>query len=302
MSIQKLLQAFNKTHFTNPTSIAHQAIASNIAKTLIKSGLKPFETTPLLLSNFNSDIANLVLSNSNLPPQSCLRFFKFLRRNPSPVAHKPDLQAHVILICRLYKAQKFAEMKNVLSYIATDVSLRCPVINLVSLIENETAEAKFVEKLCDMLFRVYADNRLFDEAMSVFDYMENSGMKIDERSCMVYLIALKRGDQMNMCFGFFQRMVKANVNITVYTMTIAIDGLCKTGDFKRARDLMDEMIGKGIKANVFTYNTLINGYIKRKDFVGVNEILSLMESDQVAYNAATYTLVIEWYGTFRQDW
>ncbi|OWM74912.1 hypothetical protein CDL15_Pgr021263 [Punica granatum] len=40
-----------------------------------------------------------------------------------------------------------------------------------------------VVKLCDLLFRVYADNKMFDEAVVVYDFMESRRFEIDE-SCL----------------------------------------------------------------------------------------------------------------------
>ncbi|KAJ6348485.1 hypothetical protein OIU76_004869 [Salix suchowensis] len=301
MATRKLLQTFKKTPITaSPASLSNSETAQKISKTLIRAGLKPFETTDSsLLSNLDSHITNLVFSNPNVPLHSCLNFFNFLRKNQSFVSQKPDLQSHLSVVFRLFKARRFAEMKRVLTYVAMDSNLRCPVANLVSLVEESgfNKEPNFVEKLCDMLFRVYADCNLFEEGFRVFDYMVSYELKIDDRSCIVFLLALKRCDKMEACLGLFKRMVEFNVEVTVYSLTIVIDGLCKRWRVKRAKDLMIEMASKGIKPNVVTYNTLINAYIKRNDFEGVNEMLRLMEVDKVEYNAATYTLLIDWHGS-----
>jgi len=160
-----------------------------------------------------------------------------------------------------------------LNCVVTDDSLRCPVSIIVSLIEGGCNEPKFVDKLCDMLMRVYADNRMFEEAVGVFDYMEKNGLEIEERSCFVLLLAFKRCDRVESCLGFFCRMVESGIEITVYSMTSVIDGLCKRGEVERGRELMGEMVDRGIKPNVITYNTFLNAYVERKDFVGLNEIL-----------------------------
>ncbi|CAI8596785.1 unnamed protein product [Vicia faba] len=126
-----------------------------------------------------------------------------------------------------------------------------------------------------MLFRVCSDNRLFPEAVRVFDYVEEKGFVIEERSCFVLLLALKRCGEIELCLRFFRRMVESNgIEIRVQSLTLVIDGLCKRGEVEKAKELMDEMVTKSIvKPTVFTYNTLLNAYVGRKDRSGVGEIL-----------------------------
>ncbi|KAK9920944.1 hypothetical protein M0R45_029480 [Rubus argutus] len=184
--------SFPNTHRTlkklipsDDTMISNQQVAQKIAKTLIESGLQHLKTSSSLLSNLNPHITHLILSDPVVPPQSCLSLFNFLRRNPSLKSHRPNLQAHLTLFCRLHEARRFAQMNNVVSAIVNNDLLRCPVSGIVSLIEDGRYEPESVEKLCDMLFRVYADNKMFDEANGVFDYAYKNGFEIEERSCFV---------------------------------------------------------------------------------------------------------------------
>uniref|UniRef100_A0A2P2NY29 Pentatricopeptide repeat-containing protein n=1 Tax=Rhizophora mucronata TaxID=61149 RepID=A0A2P2NY29_RHIMU len=297
MASAKLLKLFKKAVPANPCSTSNQQdIAGKITKTILKAGLSSLKNAPSFLYNLNSDIIHLVLLSPKLPTQSCLGFINFLRQDHLLVSFKPDLRAYMILISRLFKGRKFAEMKNILSVIAMDDNLQCPIMEMVLLASSVDNEPKFVEKLCDTLFRVYADCQRFDFGIHVFGYMVSNGMKIDGRSCIVFLLALKRCDKMEECLDFFKRMVESNAEVTVYSMTIVVDGLCKKGWIKRAMYVMIQMDCKGIKPNVVTYNTLLNAYIKRMDFEGVNKMLKLMEMREVVYNTTTYTLLIEWYG------
>ena len=43
----------------------------------------------------------------------------------------------------------------------------------------------------DLLMRVYADNKQFHDALKVFDYMTERKFLVEEKSCMVCLVALK---------------------------------------------------------------------------------------------------------------
>ncbi|KAL6133423.1 hypothetical protein ACLB2K_065658 [Fragaria x ananassa] len=282
---------------TETTMKSNQELAQTIAKTLADSGLQHLRTSsPSLLSNLNPHITHLVLSDPILPPQSCLTFFNFLRRNPSLKPLRPNLQAHLTLFCRLHQANRFAQMKNVVNTIVHNDRLQCQVSHIVSLIETGSYERDSVKKLFDMLFRVYVNTEMFEEAFGVFDHVYKNGLEIEERSCFAGLLALKKCNEVDKCLCLFDRMREKGL-VTVYSMTLVINELCKRGELERAKRLMGEMRGIGVEANVYTYNTIAKAYIERKDFGGVSEVLGLMKRSNVEYNVATYTLLIDWYGS-----
>ncbi|CAM9000594.1 unnamed protein product [Rhodiola kirilowii] len=126
-------------------------------------------------------------------------------------------------------------------------------------------------KVFDMLLRVNAESKMFDKRVEVVDYVEENGIEIEERACMMLLLALKRAGQVDMSLKFFCQMVDANVPIAVYSMAISVDGLCRKGETDQARVLIDDMSCLGFKGNPYSYNTLICAYIKTGDFVGVDE-------------------------------
>ncbi|KAK3211106.1 hypothetical protein Dsin_015812 [Dipteronia sinensis] len=255
MPSQKFIRAFSTIY--HPPTNSHQHTASIIAQVLRYSRVEFLKNIPLFHSNLNSHVIQLDSSNPRLPLRSCLDFFNILRENP---INKPDLVAHLTLIRRPYDVGKFTDVQFVLNCNASDVNLRTSVLNIVSLVEDGTDDLIFVEELSGMLFCVYADNGMFEEAIGVFDHMKNIGFKIHEKCCIMLLLALNRCDKMDMSFSFFRRMVGANVEITVFSITIVIDGLCKRGEVEKAKDLMEELVTRGIEPNVVTYSTLINGY------------------------------------------
>ncbi|CAI0475742.1 unnamed protein product [Linum tenue] len=298
MASQRLLQGYRRgIHISRTGVSSDEEMAKMIAEKLNKSGLRDVRAMmPSLCSNLNHEVTSLVLSNPDVSPRSCLSFYDLLANDESFTAQKPDVEASIVILLRLFKDRKFVDMKNVLTRIASD-DVRFPVASWVSMNSGKLNEDCFREKLYDMLFRVYADARMFEEGLEVFDYMISNGLKIDERSCIVYLLASKRCDRMEMCSVLFRKMVNSNMEVSVYSLTIVVDGLCRRGRVTRAKELMIEMAEvKGIKPNVITYNTILNGYVKIRDSAGIEEILRLMETDEVAYNAATYTMLIHFFG------
>ncbi|XP_022640469.1 pentatricopeptide repeat-containing protein At2g32630-like [Vigna radiata var. radiata] len=284
-----------------PVNTEHLQLAHNITQSLLNSTyFKPHSVIPCIAPQ----ITYYVLSDPSLPPRSCLSFFHFLAtQNPQ----KPDLKAHLILLYRLFSAKQFASMRTLLNSLVTNVEIKHPVREFVSLVDEcesqfgseSESESYFVEKLCDMLFRVCADNRMFREAIWVFDYVMSKGLAIEGRSCFVLLLALKRCKEVEFCVRFFHRMVECGrVDIGVQSLTLVVDVLCRRGEIDRGKKLMKEMAERGIvRPTVFTYNTLLNACVVRKDRKGVEEILGLMESEGVLACLTTYTILIEWYAS-----
>lgn len=69
------------------------------------------------------------------------------------------------------------------SLVTTEIETKRPVSDVVSLVDECEFEPHFVETLCDMLFRVCADNRMFRDALKVFDYVMEKGLVVEGRSC-----------------------------------------------------------------------------------------------------------------------
>ncbi|KAL1543916.1 pentatricopeptide repeat-containing protein-like isoform X1 [Salvia divinorum] len=276
------------------STISNEHTANLIAESLIRSTTRSLQIAESLISKVNPCITHHVLSNPRIPSSSCLHFFEFLRTNQSITPQKPDLESHIVIVLRLFGAKKFAEAKNILSAAVADENLRCPFSEVASLVSESCAEPTVKIKFFDMLFRVYADNGKFDEGLEVFEYMVNNKFEIDERSCMVYLVALKKCNRFGSLYDFFQKMVECNVVITVYSMTLVMDGLCKRKEVEKARKLMHDLVGRGVKPNAYTFNTLIDAYVKKSNHEGVKDILASMEKAGVKFNVATYTLRINW--------
>ncbi|KAL0375059.1 UNVERIFIED_CONTAM: Pentatricopeptide repeat-containing protein [Sesamum radiatum] len=170
MSSRKFYGAVKQLFSSNFASRSNEETANLIAKALIGSTSKSLHISPSLVSNLNSRITHLVLSNPRIPASSCLRFFNFLQSNQSIVPQKPDFEAHITLILRLFGVRRFAEAKRILNA-AVGENLRRPVSELASVVGGNSVEPKIKTKFFDMLFRVYGDNRKFEEGLEVFEYM-----------------------------------------------------------------------------------------------------------------------------------
>ncbi|KAK6942798.1 LOW QUALITY PROTEIN: Pentatricopeptide repeat [Dillenia turbinata] len=252
MSTLKVFKTLRRVFSVNPTLAPNQRIAKNICTILKYSDLKSLKSKNLL-SDLNSEVIHLVLSNPYLKIQSCLYFFKFLQRNLTFCSYKPDLQAYVIL---KVKSKKVCRSKNYVEFCCCYDNLGFPVSVIADLVDEYDYEKMISPKLLDTLFRVSADDELFNEALEFFHYMKNNGVELEERSCMVFLRALKRANN----------MVDSGVQITA--MSVVVDVLCKIGEIRKARKLIDGMGGRGVKPNVFTYSSWLDACIRKHDMTG----------------------------------
>ncbi|KAA8550346.1 hypothetical protein F0562_002030 [Nyssa sinensis] len=88
-------------------------------------------------------------------------------------------------------------------------------------------------------------------------------------------------------------MVESGIDVSVFSLTVVVDGLCKCGEIKTARELVEEMVGRGIKPNIITCNTLVDACAKRWNFGEVDKILVLLEREGVDFNVETYKFLID---------
>ena len=97
-------------------------------------------------------------------------------------------QAHVTLIRRLYNARRFAQIKIVLNGILTNDDLRCPVSEIVSLIEDQPDGVKFVGTLRDLMFRVMRITRCSRRQLGFLCMWARMGWRLKKghalRSCL----------------------------------------------------------------------------------------------------------------------
>ena len=198
MSLQNLLKTLKtvkRSHRPNfsPTPKPYQEITQMISKPLKPSSAsKPLSTTTTtFLSNLNPTILLHVLTDPELKSSKCLRFFNFLLHNQSLLSFKPDLQAHLTLICRLLRERRFLDAEKTMKSDLVGQNPRYPFSVIASTVVNCCNDPKVVAKFFNSMLKVYSDCKLFDLVCQDFDYMKNNGIEIDERICTVHLLALK---------------------------------------------------------------------------------------------------------------
>ncbi|XVF68534.1 hypothetical protein PTKIN_Ptkin11bG0010400 [Pterospermum kingtungense] len=300
MTLQNFLKTLKTVHKTSPSTLSskpHQHAPDFITKLLTSSNSKPLNNISAL-SDLNPTTFHNILKNPDLKASKCFRFFDLVVKNQSLVSFKPDLQAHLTLISRLIKARLFSDAEAMLKSVSVDENPRYPFLVIASAVENCCYESKVMAKFFNLMLKVYSDNGEFGEVSKTFDYMKNNGIKIDERTCTIHLIALKGADELGLALDFFNQMVETGLDISVYSLTAIVDSLCKNGGTRKAREILEEMGTRGIKGNAITYNTLIDSCAKRWDFEELDLVFGLMEKEKVGFNLETYKILIDGYTSY----
>lgn len=214
------------------------------------------------------------------------------------MSFKPDLEAHLTLTLRLLRERRFSDAEKKIQSVAVIEYSTYPFSVIAPTVGNCCNDPKVVAKFFNSMLKVYSDCRMFDLVSKVFDYMKIKGIGMDERTCTVHLLTLRSADLLQWGLDFFYRMVESDVEVSVYSLTVMVDWFCRSGEVKRGRKLVEEMIGRGIKPNSVTFNVMLNACAKRWDFVELDTVLLLMEKEGVEFNDKTYKILIEGFTSF----
>ncbi|KAK9992937.1 hypothetical protein SO802_022640 [Lithocarpus litseifolius] len=206
----------------------------------------------------------------------------------------PDLQAHLALICRLVRERRFSDAEKMIKFVLVGGNPRYPFSVIAATVGNCCNDEKVIAKFFNSMLKVYSDCKMFDLVSRVFDNMKDNGIEIDESSCTVQLLALKKSYEcLQLVLDFFYRMVESGIEVSVYSLTVVVDGLCWSGEVKRGRLLVEEMIGRRMKTNVVTFDVMVNACAKRWNFEELELALLLMGKEGVAFSDHTYKVLID---------
>jgi len=252
------------------------------------------KTTAAILSTLTPTIVNLVLSNRRIKTGRCFSFFNIISENQSLVPFKIQIEHYLTLISRAIKSFKFEDAERLLTSLSNEGNLRYPFSDVVSFAESQCLDSGLLSKMFNLMLKVNSDRGKFIVAFETFNYMRNHGIAIDERTCCIYLMALLRCQHLVLGLVFFYNMVESGIDVSVYSLTVMVDGLCKSGEIKRARELV-EAVCKNIEPNVITFNTLVDACCKRWNFKELDLVLISMKKTGVELNSETHKFLIDGY-------
>ncbi|CAK9314384.1 unnamed protein product [Citrullus colocynthis] len=185
MSIQNFLKSVK----ANPPSNSSSKPLMEIISTILAPA--SFDSTPAcFISELNPHVLTSILSNPNLRSSECFHFFDFCLKNQPLISFKPDLQSHLIVICRLLQSRMFANAEILLKTVSIDGNHRYPFAVIASNVEISCQEWKVKVKFFNFTLALYSENGFFDSVSETFSYMKNNGIMIDDHTS-VHLPSLK---------------------------------------------------------------------------------------------------------------
>lgn len=69
--------------------------------------------------------------------------------------------------------------------------------------------------------------------------------------------------------------------------------MCRNGEIRKSRELVEEMASRGIKPDIITFNIMVDACGKRWNFSELDLMLPLMEKEGVAFDVKTYQFLID---------
>ncbi|KAJ8510260.1 hypothetical protein OPV22_000694 [Ensete ventricosum] len=107
----------------------------------------------------------------------------------------PDLHSQLARFCSLLKRRRYVAAKSLLKSLVTADGLAHPFPSLAPAVEASCRAAVVpYDGALNMLFRVYSDAGMTDRALDAFELLLGRFGRVEERSCTIYLQALRRSN------------------------------------------------------------------------------------------------------------
>ncbi|VVB01771.1 unnamed protein product [Arabis nemorensis] len=292
MTLQSFLKTLKTAKRTYPFSVYKLLIYSSS----INQSLE-FDSPKKPLFDLNLSTFRRILSDPFIKSWKCVSLFHFVLENPSLFSFQPDLNTHLSLTFRLLSERKFSDALKLLKPVAVDDILRYPFLAIASTVVGQCGfETKLASRFFNSMLMVYSDNGKFDQVVEVFEYMKNNEVKIDDKTCTLHLLNLKKSHQVELACDFFRLMLGSGTDVvSVYSLTVLVSALCCSGEVPRARELVE---GTGIKPNIVTFKSMIDSCVKRWNFQELDLILNLMDKESVTLDLDSYKVLIDGFTSY----
>jgi pentatricopeptide repeat domain-containing protein 1 len=83
-----------------------------------------------------------------------------------------------------------------------------------------------------------------------------------------------------------------NIQPSVCTYNILINGLCKSGRLKDAQKVYEDLLVKGYNIDVYAYNAMIKGFCKKGLFDDALAVVSKMKDSGCSPDIKTFEIII----------
>ncbi|MFQ6643297.1 hypothetical protein Gotur_018594, partial [Gossypium turneri] len=129
----------------------------------------------------------------------------------------------------------------------------------------------------NIMINGYCKAKRLDKAMELFHEISQTGLIPDTVTYSTLM----------------QAMRNSGVELNIVSYSILIDGLCKTGHIKVAKELFCELSINGLKPNVYAYAIMINGFCKEGLPDEAYQLFRSMEDNDCLPNSCCYNVMIQ---------
>ncbi|KAF8012778.1 hypothetical protein BT93_I0818 [Corymbia citriodora subsp. variegata] len=249
-----------------------------------------------LSSVLTSAVIHQVLLNFSLRghnPSHLLAFFKNVESMPR---YKHSLQSSWTMIHILTKHGHFKSAQDLLEKIALRDFLSSPSVLGALVRAHDDLDAN--SQVFSWLVIFYANSRMTQDAVQVFEHMRVCALKPHLPACTVLLSSLAKDRLTDMVWKLYKKMVRLGVVPNIHIYNVLIHACSKSADMEKAEKILTEMESKCIHPDLFTYNTLIALYCKKGMHYEALCVQDRMERGGVSPDIVTYNSLL--YGLCRE--
>lgn len=216
------------------------------------------------------------------------RFVDFIVLNCSNFKHSSmslSAMIHVLVRCgRLSDAQAL-----VLRMVRKSGVSRVEIVeSLVSTCGNFGSNGS----VFDLLIRSYVQARKLREGSEAFMILRSKGFCVSINACNSLLGGLVKIGWVDLAWQVYNEVVRAGVELNVYTLNIMVNALCKDGKISCIKSLLSEMKEKGIYSDIVTYNTMINAYCREGHLEEAFGLMKSMSNKGLKPGLFTYNSIV----------
>ncbi|KAL5582034.1 hypothetical protein UlMin_014476 [Ulmus minor] len=237
----------------------------------------------------------LQLSLHGYGPSPCWAFFKWVESIPRS-SYKHSLQCSWTMIHILAKHRQFRPAHDLFEKIAHRDFLSSPSVLNALVTTHDDPDVN--SQVLSWLVIFYANLKMTQDAIQVFDYMRLHRFKPHLHACTVLLNSLVKDRLTDMAWKVYKKMVRVGVVPNIHIYNVLIHACCNSGDVEKAESLLSEMELKCIFPDLYTYNTLISLYCKRSMHYEALCVQDRMERAGVSPDIVTYNSLM--YGFCRE--
>ncbi|TXG66682.1 hypothetical protein EZV62_007957 [Acer yangbiense] len=151
--------------------------------------------------------------------------------------------------------------------------------------------------VCSMLMKVFASNKMPENAMDVFVQTKKIGLKPNIKSCNFLLKCLVEANRVNFVRSLFEELKNCGPSPNVHTYTIMMKFYCnchleRDVDILQAADLFEDMERNGESPTIVTFSTYIHGLCRVGCVESALECIQSLIHENQPVNTYCYNAVI----------